>query len=268
MHGGSVADGDHTLNTTASAMSKQQKRLTKCIIYCRFSPRRHADDCESNETQLDYCRKYATRQGYEIVEVFADEELSGDDENRPGLWQAIDALKKGMVLITYKADRLARSVYLSEYLHREVRKRQATIEAVEGSRNGESPEDVFIRQVFAAFAELEKKVIAARTKSAMLRHQENGRAMSDEPPYGWRRARYQARKSADGKMERRMIEKDDAEQVVIRHMVTLRMNEGLGLRQIARRLQSEGVPCRGKSWTHVTVMRVLRREGIDLADKR
>lgn len=51
---------------------------------------------------------------------------------------------------------------------RAVSKTGAMIETVQGSTNGTSAEDVLIRQVLAAFAEYERKMIALRTKYAML----------------------------------------------------------------------------------------------------
>ncbi len=42
-----------------------------------------------------------------------------------------------------------------------------------------------IPQVLQVFAEYERKIIAARTRAAMLHHQANGRRMSHVCPYGW-----------------------------------------------------------------------------------
>ncbi len=158
-------------------MSKAKKpKTTKAIIYARFSPRRNADECESIETQEHYCRHYCEKHGYEVVAVFADPDVSGSDEDRQQLWDAIDALKRGYVLVTYKADRLARGVYLDEAIRRAVTKAGAVVEVVEGSPNGDEPQDVLIRQVLAAFAEYERKVIAARTRAAMRRPSGHARA--------------------------------------------------------------------------------------------
>jgi DNA invertase Pin-like site-specific DNA recombinase len=150
-----------------------------------FSPRRHAEECDSIETQLDLCRAYCRRKGYHVAGEHEDRALSGSEEDRPGLWAAIDALKRGDMLVADKLDRLARDVYLAELIQREAAKRGASIETVEGGANGDTPEQRMIRQVLQAFAEHERKVIAARTRAAILRHQAAGRRMSAQPPYGW-----------------------------------------------------------------------------------
>lgn len=159
--------------------------LRQAIIYTRFSPRANADKCESCEVQRDYCEKYAAAHGMEIAAVFDDPDVSGADEYREKLWQAIEALPKGGVLLVYKRDRLARNVYLSEQINRAVEKKGATIEAVTGDVQGNSAETVMIRQVLAAIAEYERKMIASRTRHAMRFHQSQGRRMGSECPYGW-----------------------------------------------------------------------------------
>jgi site-specific DNA recombinase len=228
----------------------------KAVIYCRFSPQRKADDCESNETQLDYCEQHCKSKGYEIAAKFADASASGDSEDRPGLWNAISALKRGMVLLVYRLDRLARSVYLSEYIHREVGKKKCRIESVTTGMCGDSPDDVLLRQITSSFFEYERKIIAARTRAAVLRHQANGFAVSKDPPYG---KQIGPPKELMGKMRKTLVD-DPVELAVIDHIMQLRA-DGLGLREIARRLDDEGIDARGREWNHVTVSRILARSG-------
>jgi site-specific DNA recombinase len=85
----------------------------KAIVYARFSPRPDAAESESNAAQLDLCRAYAKQMGWTVTDEHQDTALSGDDEDRPGLWAALDALPRKGVLLAYKLDRLARSIYLS-----------------------------------------------------------------------------------------------------------------------------------------------------------
>ena len=83
----------------------------------------------------------------------------------------------------------------------------------------------------------------------MLRHQKNGRRMSDEPPYGWRR---------DPDEDKQMVE-DAHEQGVIQQICQLR-ESGEGLRGIARHLNESGIrPRRAESWNHQTVKAILQR---------
>lgn len=220
--------------------------MTNCVLYLRFSPRRNAADCESCEVQEHYCREYASKHGLAVKAVFRDEAQSGADEDRPGLWAAVEALGRGWVLLAWKRDRLARDVYLAEVIRRAVEKAGASIVAADGGGNGDSPEQVMIRQVLAAFSEYERRVIGLRTKYAMLRHQAAGRRMSAQPPYGW---------TCDGA---RLVP-CDAERAAVLRAVELRA-AGKGFRAIARTLRQEGHVSRGAVWDHKTLRRVLDRQ--------
>lgn len=227
----------------------------KAVIYARFSPRRNEDACESNETQIELCQDYCNRQQYSVGAVFQDKALSGDNEDRPGLWDAVDALSKGDVLVVYKLDRLARDVYLSCEIERAVTKQGARILSTTGEGTwDDKPEDEMIRGIVRVVAQYERKVIAARTKAAMLRHQRNGRRMSHRIPYGWQ---------PDPNDPARMIEHED-EQAAVRRIAELAAKK-YGPYQIAGKLAADGVLGRnGKRFGHSTVIRILKRHSASL----
>lgn len=221
----------------------------RAIIYTRFSPRKNAEECESCETQQAYCEQQAHNKKYEIGLVIKDADVSGADEYRPKLWAAIEALRRGDILIVYKRDRLARNVYLSEQINRAVASRGATIEAVSGDVDGDGPEHVMIRQVLSSIAEYERKLIADRTSHAMRMHQSNGRRMGRYAPYGW---------SIDPEDAKRLVVHpvEQAAVGIIRQMA----GEGVGMSVIAKSLNAN-MPqaARFGKWTHVTVRKIARR---------
>jgi len=237
--------------------------MTQAIIYCRFSPRRNGDECTSNDVQLAYCEKYCEERNYEVAGRFSDANASGSDEKRQGMWDAIWSTKRGGVLVVYKPDRLARSVYLDEYVRRELKKRGATVEAVEGGREGETPHDVMVRQILSAVAEHERRIIAARTKAYMLHHQSTGRAMSNLPPYGKQRGPdVEIIKNGKTKLQRTWVA-NEGEQTVITKIVSYREDGSkVGFREIARRLNNENTPCRGKRWHHNTIKNICTRNNV------
>lgn len=226
--------------------------MTQAVIYARYSPRRNAEKCESNDMQIETCRAYCEAQGYAVRAVFEDRALSGDIEDRDGLWDAVDALKRGDVLVVWKLDRLARDVYLSCQIERDVAKRGASILSTTGEGTwGDTAADELTRGIVNLFAQFEKRVTAARTKAAMLRHQRKGRRMSAKLPYGWK---------GDPDDPARML-KDEGEQAAIRRMLELHARK-FNPRHIARVLLSEGIVSRtGGMFSHKTVMRILGRQG-------
>jgi DNA invertase Pin-like site-specific DNA recombinase len=220
--------------------------MTKAVIYCRFSDRKDAENCQSNETQRDLCSEYCLAKGYDVAGVYLDDAISGAEEDRPILWAAVDSLKRGMVLVVYRADRLARNAYLHHLIYKRVEERKAFVEVVNSDHNGDSPENELVRGILALFAAYERKVIAARTKAASLRHQAAGRAMSKEPPIG---------KSRVGKA----LVDNPAELEIVGIILTARNDKGCSYRAIARSLNAAGVACRGKEWHHSGVRRVCQR---------
>ncbi|HML73341.1 MAG TPA: recombinase family protein [Anaerohalosphaeraceae bacterium] len=242
------------------------QKVTNIVTYARFSPRKNGDNCDSVQVQFDVCRQYAARQEMIIEQEFSDPGISGDDENRPGLWSAIDALRPGMGLLVFKLDRLARSVYLSDLIERAVTRRRAVLISASGEGTwNDSNEDWLIRKILQAFAEYEKKVIAARTSVAMRRHQANGRRMTalSKLPYGY---------TFDPDDDRRMVEYEP-EMAAVRRIDEL-VAEGLSYRKIADTLEREGFPTREQllnkddpamgtkksRWHHYEVSRILKRQ--------
>jgi len=243
---------------------KEKKRIG--IIYARFSPRRNKDECESIEAQFDFCRQWCKENDVKIVGEFADRALSGADEDRPELWAAIEALERGYVLVVYRLDRLARSVYLSDIIERSVNRKKASFLSISGEGTwSDSDEDWLIRKILQTLAEYERKVIGARTKAAMLRHQANGRLMGSIPRYGFMLDR----------ADKRRILKSPYEQVVINQIKRLH-KKGLSLRQIAseladlkykprkvrRMFKGKAVSVKGK-WNPQTIRLILKRLSLE-----
>jgi len=224
---------------------------SKAIIYTRFSPRPNADESDSNEKQERSCREYCSRQGYEVVGVFEDRGMSGKSEDRPGLHNAIAAIKRDMVLVVRWRSRLARGVFLHESIKRDILSRGGRIEAAEEG-NGTSPDDEFIEGILALMAQRERRYVAMRTKYAMLRYQNvDRRVMSKVLPYGW---------EFDPENEG-MTVPCIAEQEILSEMHDMRERLGMSFRAIARELDLMGLPPRiAEEWSHRTVAKILRRD--------
>ena len=68
-----------------------QIKSTKCIIYCRVSTPGQISDGHGIETQEKLCRRWAARNGLDVMEVYRDCGISGKDmENRPALNEMLE----------------------------------------------------------------------------------------------------------------------------------------------------------------------------------
>ena len=253
------------------------KKKTKAIIYCRFSPRRNGDDCESIEHQLEQCRRYCRKKGYEIVAEFDDPMTSGasrpnglslsrdeatiafDVKDRPGLWRAVDEIMKGMVLVVWRLDRLARDVFLSEVIHAQARRGHWLIEAVKGHQPDNTPEQVMMRVMLSAYHEYERKLIAARTRETMQSMARGGRLVGN-PRYGYEYSHSETVQTAQGKKVLRYTKPCPGEQAIIAQMRDFRAR-GATILEITEKLNRTGVkPRKGKKWHLETVRRILLRD--------
>jgi DNA invertase Pin-like site-specific DNA recombinase len=229
----------------------------EAILYIRVST---AEQHLGPEAQEDAAKLWAKANNITIRQTFTDQGISGgkglsglelDLDQRPALLESIDALNKGDVLLIAKRDRLARDSILAGLIERLVNRKGATIASADGTGNGEGPEAQLLRSIVNAFAEYERLLIKARTKSALAVKKSKGER-TGQIPYG-------KRLGADGKH----LETSKAEQEVIHKIVSL-SKQGLSNRGIANHLNAEGVPARKRpgytragEWRHPIIGRII-----------
>ena len=227
--------------------------MTQAVIYARFSPRPDAQDCDSVEKQIERCRAYCDAHGYEVIGKKHDNDMSGGRaDNRPGLQAAIAlACKRKAVLVVYKLDRLARNTRDALDVLERLQKSKADLASVVEQINSRGPMGRFFFTQLAAFAELEREQIRARTSAAMRSYQSGGRRMTraDRCPFG---------KEPDPLDPSRLIDCPE-EQAALARMRQLR-TEGKGAKAIVAALTLEGFPYRGCGWHLTTVRRLLARQ--------
>ena len=163
--------------------------MNTAVVYTRFSPRPDAAESESCDTQEAQCLAHVEDRGWRVRSLHRDEGVSGKAVDRPGLAVAIGALKKGDVLLVVRRDRLARDAFLAELIRRQVAARGARIHALQGeavASDDDSPEAAFVRHVLDGVAELERKLIGARTRTSMRTQQKAGKRVSYHAPFGWK----------------------------------------------------------------------------------
>lgn len=132
--------------------------MSKAITYYRVSTERQGKSGLGLEAQQYAIADFARIYNYKLVKEFIEIE-SGKKNNRPILYQALDACKKeGATLLIAKLDRLGRNVAFIS----------ALMEAGIDFKAIDMPHvDDFVLHIMAAVAEYERKQISARTKAAL-----------------------------------------------------------------------------------------------------
>jgi DNA invertase Pin-like site-specific DNA recombinase len=213
-----------TPQTTNQQQTREPFGAPRLVAYLRQSVSNGGDSLEAQEAAI---RSWAEAHGYEIVDVFADDGLSGplDEHDRPGLAAALKALEDGEAsgVVVHRLDRLARLLTTQEALLAAIWSRAGRIFAVDGGEIlRDDPDDPMrraMRQMAGVFAELERAMIVRRMQAGRKLARERGRTAGGSRPYGYRIL-------AD-----KRLEPVPEEQAVIRRVLKLR-EEGRTLRAI------------------------------------
>jgi DNA invertase Pin-like site-specific DNA recombinase len=203
------------------------------------------------EAQRAAIEAWAARQGLSVAAWHVDRGVSGgaDIGERPALVAALGELRAAGagVLLVAKRDRLARDVYVAGAIERAVEQSGARVACADGTANGDTPADAFMRSILDAAAAYERALIRARTKAALATKRAKGER-AGAVPYGYRLA-------ADGVR----LEDDPAEQAVLAAVRDLR-DAGLSHREIVRELAALGLASRsGRPLAQTQVARMLAR---------
>ena len=219
---------------------------TNAVVYRRVSTQEQVDSGLGLEAQLEAAKTYAASQGWNVAEVYTDAGISGGAslDKCPHLIEAIDALRRGDVLLVAKRDRLGRDVYRTATIERLVERRGASVASADGTGNGDDPAAALMRRMVDAFAEYERALIGARTSAALQAKKARGES-TGTAPYGYR--------AEDGKL------RTNPPEVALIDAIKAASERGLSTRAIAAELASAGYTTRSGGPVHqVFVHRVLR----------
>ena len=148
------------------------------VIYARVSS---SGDRQSTDRQVADLRAFAKREGFEVLEVYA-ENCSGAREDRPELLRCVDYLKRGecSTLLVSEISRLGRSVKGVVNTIDELNKAKVNIYLQDINLytllpdGSENPLAKVILTVLALGAEIERQSIVRRLNSGRERAKEKG----------------------------------------------------------------------------------------------
>lgn len=223
----------------------------KCIGYLRVSTDQQVESGLGLEAQKSACEDCAKKLGSPITEFFRDEGLSGalSLEKRPGILNAINALKKEDIFIVAKRDRLGRDPLVLAMIEAAVSRKGARIisAAGEGTDN-DDPASCLMRRMIDAFSEYERLIIKARTKAALKAKKDKGQRVG-HIPFGY--------KLAEDNVH---LVQNELECSVLKKINALRAKK-LSIRDTAAVLNKKGFLNRGQSkWNHASLHRIMQNQ--------
>jgi DNA invertase Pin-like site-specific DNA recombinase len=235
-------------------MKPQKLTLGAAVAYCRVSTEEQVRGGVSLDAQTERLEAYCRSVGLELVQVVREEGVSGAKplDARPGGKQLLSFVgwRKVQHVIALKLDRLFRDA--QDALHQTRKWDQAgialhLIDMGGQSVNSASAMGRMMLTMMAAFAELERNLIAERTAAA-LGHKKSHLQVYGPVPYGFKR------------VGDRLVQVE-TEQLVIQRMRLARA-AGRSFRAIADELNAQRVKTKagGRRWYASTVQKVLEND--------
>jgi len=128
----------------------------------------------TEDQNLDLQRDALEKHG---VERIYTDKMSGAQMDRTGLKRALKIMRKGDVLVVWKLDRLGRSVQGILEVIGMMKEQGVGFKSITEPFDTESPYGTFMMHLLSALAELERNIIAERTKAGIKAYQERGGRM-------------------------------------------------------------------------------------------
>jgi len=226
------------------------KKPKKLVGYCRVSTDNQKEE-GTIEIQENSLKKYADKNGYELVKIFEDNGISGGSEleNRPGLAELFSYTENNKEIegvLIFKLDRLARDLYIQEHLIKKLEGLNKKLISIEEPHlDSNDPIRKAFRQFMGIISELEKAFITMRLSGGRINKAQKGGYAGGATALGYKT-----------KNKKLIIDKEQAE--IIRIIFKMKRYKRMGLREIARELNKKGIPtARGGKWYAGTIKYIL-----------
>jgi DNA invertase Pin-like site-specific DNA recombinase len=219
----------------------------RAVCYLRVSTDEQADSALGLEGQLHACLQWAGRERRTLIGPFEDD-VSGAAplDRRPGLVDALAALRPGDALLVARRDRLGRDPMVIAMIEAAAGRKGCRVVSADGEGTGDDdPSSVLMRRIIDAFAEYERLIIKARTKAALAAKRRRGER-TGQVPYGWKLR-------SDGKT----LAPNPVDALTAAGARALRAR-GMTFRRIARHLTLAGRPTKngGARWSYSAARRL------------
>ncbi len=227
--------------------------MQKAIGYIRVSTQEQATEGVSLEAQKAKIKAYATIKGLDLVDVILDAGESGKDLKRPGISLALSYCQQKQVkhFIVCKLDRLTRSTRdLLELVESTFKRNGIQFHSIQETIDTTTAQGRFFLTIMGAMAQMERELLAERTKDA-LAHKREMLETTGTVPHGYRL-------SSDG------VHIERADNYEMLNLVVSLRSRGCSLQKIARHLEQAGyVNQHGHRYHHKSITSMLRRAEYD-----
>jgi DNA invertase Pin-like site-specific DNA recombinase len=145
--------------------------------------------CSTDRQDLTAQREALMALGVAEDRIYVDHGLTGSNRARPGLDQALAAVRGGDTLVVTKLDRLARSVPDARAIADQLAARGVKLALGSSIHDPTDPMGRMFFNILATFAEFESDLIRLRTREGMAVARARGKLRGKKPKLSDRQAR-------------------------------------------------------------------------------
>jgi site-specific DNA recombinase len=219
----------------------------KAALYIRVSTEEQVEGF-SLQAQRDALAEYCKKNNIEVFDIYADEGVSGQKENRPQFQRMlVDAENKMFnIILVHKYDRFARKVELSQRIKNQLKKSSINVISITEPIE-DSPMGFFVSGLHELLAEYYVRNLSQEVQKGMRKRVSQG-LHNGSVPYGYR----------IDKITGNIIVND--EQTLIVRKIFEMYNDGYGSVQIANWLNDNGISpaIPGAHWNHYAILYILK----------
>lgn len=221
----------------------------QAAIYARISEDRTGAELGVTR-QIEDCQELAAAQGWDVVEVFTDNDISAySGKARPGYQKMLAAMAAGGVdvILAWHTDRLHRSpLELEEYISISEKHRVTTRTVQAGELDLSTASGRMTARIHGAVSRQESEHKAERIRRKAEELALAGKWMGGSRPFGWQ-------------IVDRVPVIDEAEAAIIREAHS-HVLAGYSLRSFIQSLAGRGIEtARGGAWSYATLRQMLQR---------
>ena len=154
--------------------------------------------CSTDKQDLTAQRQALKVLGVSEDRIYTDHGLTGTNRARPGLDQALAAVREGDVLIVSKLDRLARSVPDARAIAEQLEKKGVKLALGASVYDPTDPIGRMFFNILATFAEFESDLIRMRTREGMAIARAKGKLRGKQPKLSEKQQKELMRMHASG----------------------------------------------------------------------
>ncbi len=222
------------------------------IGYARVSTEEQREKGMSLADQEEKLKAYAVAKGLTVSQIVT-EDISGYKylRERPGGQDILDAIQRQTVqhVICCKLDRMFRDAGDALVLSRKWQEKGITLHLIDIGVDTSSPHGRMFFTVMAGAAEMERNMIALRTRDALQYRKKHRLVYCRFAPYGWR------------KEGRKLVAIPEEQKIIAQIRAWRSEDKPVSFSRIAKRLNARKTPTKngGKRWYMSTVKYILDR---------